>query len=180
MDKKTILKISAIIIVSFGVGFFGGMEYKAYQIRSGLKEAIGEISEIFTSETQQEKKKGEILPNKLKEKIDAELVDKGFIASDYDDYITINLRFENKTDKDINGIHGEIIFYDIFDNEIYQSGISYDDGIVKGDSAVWKGQIKYNQFRDDHKKLRNTELENLKYEWLPDTIIYQDGSKETE
>jgi len=180
MDKKTILKISAVIIVSFGVGFLGGMEYKIYQIRSGLKESIKEISEVFTGETQQKKEKVKILPNRLKEKVGVEVVNKGFRTSDYDDYITIKLRFTNRTDKDIKGVKGIIIFYDIFDEEIYKIGISYDDGIAKRDSAVWNGEIDYNQFKDDHKELRATELESLKYEWLPDTIIYQDGSKETE
>jgi len=145
------------------------------------------FTDFFGGEETEQKtnKQGIVLPNRLKEKVDVELVDKDFISSDwergiYDDYITMKLRFINKTNKDIKGVQGKVIFYDIFDNEIYRTKISYDEGIPKNESKVWSGQIEYNQFRDDHRKLRTTELENLKYEWLPDTIIYQDGSEETE
>jgi hypothetical protein len=36
-----------IIIVTLAVGFFAGMEYKAYQIRSAVQGAVDEISDIF-------------------------------------------------------------------------------------------------------------------------------------
>ena len=42
-------KISLIILVSLGVGFFAGMEYKAYQVRSALQDAASEISNIFNN-----------------------------------------------------------------------------------------------------------------------------------
>ena len=44
---------------------------------------------------------------------------------------------------------------------------------------MWKAGIDYNQFIDEDVKLKNTELENLKYKWEIYTIIYEDGSKET-
>jgi len=52
--NKTILKVLVAIIVSLSVGFFVGMEYKAYQVRRVLQEATKEISEVFTRESQQE------------------------------------------------------------------------------------------------------------------------------
>lgn len=145
------------------------------------KETIS-TSELIEKET---KRESTVLPNRLKEKVDVELIGKGFIPSDwqsgiYEDYITIKLRFINKTDKDIRGVQGEIVFYDIFDNEIRRVMISYDDGIPKNGSKIWNGYIVYDSFFEEDRKLRATEIENLKYEWLPDTIIYQDGSRETE
>ncbi|MBA7640706.1 hypothetical protein ES703_48377 [subsurface metagenome] len=169
-----------ILLIGIGVVIIGYILLTT--LGGGERPKITETPESspMASETKQE-----VSPNELKEKVDVELIGKGFISSDwergiYDDYITMKLRFINKTDKDIKGVQGKIIFYDIFDNEIDRTDISYDKGIPKNESKIWDGQIKYNQFRESDKKLRATEFESLKYEWLPDTIIYQDGSKETE
>lgn len=53
MDKKTILKISAVVIICLAVGFFAGMEYKAYQVRKVLQEAVKEMPDIFDRPNQQ-------------------------------------------------------------------------------------------------------------------------------
>ncbi|NQU99559.1 MAG: hypothetical protein HQ538_02375 [Parcubacteria group bacterium] len=144
------------------------------------------FTEVFSNDGnigQDSKKEGMAFINKLREKIDVEVIDKGFISSDwergiYEDQITIKLKFINKTNKDINGVQGKIIFYDIFNDEIHRIKISYDKSILANESEIWGAAIEYNQFRDDDKKLKTTELENLKYEWMPEEIIYQDGTKE--
>jgi len=51
--KKTILQILIIVVVCLVIGFFVGMEYKAYQVRSILEEATEELSDIFTEPNQQ-------------------------------------------------------------------------------------------------------------------------------
>jgi hypothetical protein len=43
MNKKFII----FVLVSLVLGFFAGMEYKAYQIRSALKDLGNEISNVF-------------------------------------------------------------------------------------------------------------------------------------
>lgn len=53
MNKITLVKTPIIIILSLAIGFLAGMEYKAYQVRSALKETAKEISEVFTGETKQ-------------------------------------------------------------------------------------------------------------------------------
>ncbi|MDD5688650.1 MAG: hypothetical protein PHQ76_00010 [Caldisericia bacterium] len=116
----------------------------------------------------------------MAEKISVELIQKSYVKGDFEDFITIKFRLTNKTEKDIKGIKGTIIFYDIFDSEIYRTTLSYDEGISKNSSEVWTGSIAYNQFMEEHQKLKNTELENLKLKWEPSVIIYQDGSKEPE
>jgi len=72
-----------------------------------------------------------------------------------------------------------LTFYDIFDNKISATKISYDKGIPANGSKVWKSGMDYNQFMDEDVKLKNTELKDLKYKWEVSTIIYADGSKET-
>lgn len=49
MFFKTPIGKSLIILIMLAVGFFAGMEYKAYQIRSAIDKAEKEISGLFTS-----------------------------------------------------------------------------------------------------------------------------------
>ena len=109
--------------------------------------------------------------------IKAVLLDKGFIESDwrsgiYEDYITFKVEFTNNTDKDIRGFKGAFTFYDIFEEKIQDIMISYDKGIKAKETKIWKGELEYNQFIDSHKKLKNTDLENLQYKWETEQIIY--------
>jgi len=113
------------------------------------------------------------------QKVGLEITAKDFKQIDYRDYITMTFKFINNTDKDIKGVEGTITFYDIFDNKISETGLGYDEGIPANESSVWKSGMNYNEFMEENVKLKNTELENLKYKWEVKTIIYSDGTKET-
>ena len=118
-------------------------------------------------------------------KVSLEILKKGFNESDfssgnyYPEQITMELKFTNETDKDIKGVEGMLTLYDIFDNKISSTSVGYDKSIPAHQSKIWKSGTDYNQFMDEDVKLKNTELENLKYKWEVTTIIYTDGSKET-
>jgi hypothetical protein len=107
--------------------------------------------------------------------------DKGFQASDYtegvyDDYITIELAYENHTTKDIRGFKGIVVFNDLFGDEIEKLQLKEDRIVKAGQTLKVAKTIDYNQFKDDDKKLRSTTLENMKIEWVPDTIMFTDGT----
>jgi len=72
-----------------------------------------------------------------------------------------------------------LLFTTFFDNKILATKISYDEGISANGSKIWKVGRDYNQFMDEDIKLKNKELQNLKYKWEVNTIVYEDGSKET-
>lgn len=97
-------------------------------------------------------------------------------SQEYEDTITITFVFENKGNKDIKAFKGEAVFKDAFGELIKKSNLTYDEGIKAGQKMNWNGSMKYNQFMDDHKKFRDTELENMKFEWRPKAIIFTDGS----
>jgi hypothetical protein len=117
-------------------------------------------------------------------KVSVEITNKGFheadwTSKDYDNVITMDVRFTNHTDKDIRGVEGALTFYDIFDNKILSINVTYDEGIPAHSSKVWNAGKRYNQFIDMDVKLKNTELQNLKYKWQMQTVVYDDGTKET-
>lgn len=112
----------------------------------------------------------------LREAITLTVYDKGFIEGRFEDQITIKIAYENTSDKDIRAFTGVTRFLDLFGREIFKSNITIDDPIAVGSKETWSGGIDYNQFMDTHQKLRNTDLEDMRVEWLPATILFSDGT----
>lgn len=111
--------------------------------------------------------------------VTVEILQKGFTEELFQNQIILDIKFNNKTDKDIAGVEGTLSFYDIFENEIMSKYMGYDGGIKANESAVWKAGLDYNQFIDEDVKLKNTELKNLNYRWKLTTIVYSDGTKQS-
>ena len=101
---------------------------------------------------------------------------KGYTEIDYQDYITYGFAIQNKSEQDIRAVKGEIMFTDLFDDEIKTLSFTYDQPIRAGASANWNATTDYNQFRDEDVRLRNKNLEDLKIVWKPIKVIFQDGS----
>jgi hypothetical protein len=166
---KVILAILILII-----GFLGGMEYKAYQIRRAIGDAFstsfGEEKSTVTN------KKNE--SNNLSKQVDLNVLEKKFSEVDFMEYIVFKFEFINSTEKDIEGVKGNIVFKDLFGDQIQKVSLSYDEGIKAGESVFYKASIDYNKYISDDVKLEQTELSKLKYDWNIETIIYTDGTQE--
>ncbi len=175
-----ILSLVAVITLAIIIGSISSAQQSA-QITKEKEELSNSlqqsgINQTDTTETEQIKTENK--------KVTIEIMSKNFheadyMSGDYQDQITMDLKFTNTTDKEIRGVEGVLTFYDIFDNKISATKVSYDKGIPANESKVWKSGTNYNQFMDEDIKLRNTELKDLKYKWEVSTIIYTDGSKET-
>lgn len=182
MNYKNILqnkkvRLAVIMFVVLVIGFFLGMEYKKYQIRSAIGDAL---SGMFTEDTEKpkiEEKKPQVV-NDLTKKVTLEITKKGFIEGDFSDYNTFTLKLTNNTDKDIEGIKGFIVMNDLFGDQITGITLTYDKGILAGESKLYNASVDYNQFMDKDIKLKQTPLEKIKYEWSVQSIIYTDGSQE--
>ncbi len=114
----------------------------------------------------------------INDKVTFEITKKDFSKINYQDFITMEVKLTNKTDKDIRGVAGTVTYYDIFDKEIKRMDASYDKGLPKNSEKIWNATVDFNQFMANDLKLKDTELKNLKYTWSIDTIIYEDGTKE--
>lgn len=149
-----------ILLTSLG-GVFGGGKLKESKIPTPLK---------IEQEQQQQTKAPEIK---------ATILSKKFVEADYmngivDDYIGLKVEFINNTEKDMKGFKGSFGLFDIFGEKIQDVNVSYDEGIKANETKTWNGTLKYNPFIDSHVKLRTTDLENLKYEWNIEKIIYSE------
>jgi len=93
------------------------------------------------------------------------LFDKNFAEYNYQEYITYKFAFENKTDKDIKAFTGKIVFNDLFDKEISDLNLTYDDGVPANSTKNWNAQTDFNQFMDKDVTLKNKDVEDLKVQW---------------
>ncbi|SDF80107.1 MULTISPECIES: hypothetical protein [unclassified Duganella] len=100
-------------------------------------------------------------------------------AGQYGDRQEFKLGIENKGAKPILGVKGTVHFYDIFDKEQGRVGFSFDDGIEVGESKIWEGSRDYNQFMEAHKSLANLEEGKYHTKFVPEAIIFKDGTKIT-
>lgn len=113
---------------------------------------------------------------KLGSALTVSLFEKGFEKYNYQEYITYKFAFENKTDKNIKAFTGTIIFNDLFDKEINNLNLTYDNGVSANSIKNWNAQTDFNQFVDNDVALKNKDVENLKVKWIPSKIIFEDGS----
>jgi len=127
------------------------------------------------------KAKADALTAQLRNAISLTVFDKGFqpsapLSGRYEDYITIKCAYENKSDKDIRAFRGHVQFTDLFGKEIYTTNMTISDPLKAGQRATWEGVIKYNQFISEQQELRNANLADMKIVWLPDGVLFADGT----
>jgi len=131
---------------------------------------------------EEEKHKKMKIVAELSQHIAVAPIEKVFYKADfqnriYHDVIEVVFIFENKGSRDIKAFKGEAIFKDAFGEAIKTSNLVYDGGIKAGQRKKWYGDIRYNRFMNDQVRFKNTELENMKFEWRPEAIIFSDGSR---
>jgi hypothetical protein len=113
-----------------------------------------------------------------------ELVDKTFSPAnlsqdEYRDRILFVFAIANRSDKDIEGIKGTVIFDDMFGDRVYDNTISFARSLPAGQAITWTAAVYYNQFFDQMVKLRYAPPEKLKFTFLPKIVIFADGSQVT-
>jgi len=154
-----------------------------------VRQAINAQREFLEKQKQEEAKAEE-----LKKKVEAErkakqeefakllsavLVRKKNVDGDYGQmFVTVEMAFENKTDKDMQGVKGVLKLADIFGDTISNVHFSYDQGVPAGKTSTYHGQIEINKFSDRDMKLWNTDSDKLKTAFEISTIIYKDGTKQ--
>jgi len=128
------------------------------------------------------KAKADAMAAELRKSIDLTVFDKRFIPSDamsgrYQDQLTITCVYQNNSTKDIRAFRGKVEFTDLFGSEIYTTGLTISDPVAAGQKGTWHGVIEYNQFHGPHRQLRNAELKDMKINWIPESVIFADGSQ---
>ena len=86
---------------------------------------------------------------------------------------------KNNSAQDIAGVKGIMQFHDMFDARIENIELSLDQAITAHSERTITGKgIEVNQFKDDDKKLAATDLAKMKVTFVPEMIVFKDGSSE--
>ncbi len=153
--------------MTYGEILADGKAYKAEQERL---EAEREAAKQRALAAEAERMK------RLTESVIVSCVKKGYQESDYREYITYVFAIENLTDKEVIGVKGDLVFNDIFEEEIKVIGFSYDKAVPAGTIKRWEATTDYNMFSNSDQKLKDKPLDKLKVIWKPEKIIFADGS----
>lgn len=175
--KRIIVCVAAALVI----GYFAGREHIKYEIGEAFRGAAKNFSGVFSGSNETPRKPSEPLKPNAKttpreEPVSAALTKKGFFNGKYgQDAVTFDVRFENKTDKDIRGFNGVIIITDILDNVIKRLNVSITDPISAKASITWSGSMDYNQFIDSDRALRNAEFSDILASFKTTKVLFQDG-----
>jgi hypothetical protein len=120
----------------------------------------------------------------IQEAVTVTLLKKRRLESDWQsgrisDQLRFSLGFENKTDKPIVGVSGSMKFVDIFDKEVAESGFKMTDTIPPHGTITWNGVKDHNQFMDSDRALWNLEEGKYTATFVPEMIVFEDGTKLT-
>ena len=182
MTNRT--KMIAACVVCLAIGYFAGREHVKYQMRTAMQDAVKEfqtgLSAAFGGGEPQEKREEPKTPV-TEQPIVAVLVKKGFSPKDiyngkFDEEVTITVSFDNKTGKEIRAFDGVLEFTDLLDNRIIGSRVEINESIAPGSALSWEGALDYNQFMNDHERLRSEPKENLKVVFHTGKILFADGT----
>lgn len=110
---------------------------------------------------------------KLYETADVTVVEKGFYSEDHEWYVSFGFAVDNKVDKNIEVIEGNIVFSDLQDNEIKRISFDCDKPVAGHETINWTESVVYNKFIDSDVILKDKELKDLKVTWIPKKIVFE-------
>ncbi|MFY9328477.1 MAG: hypothetical protein WAO76_10725 [Georgfuchsia sp.] len=104
---------------------------------------------------------------------------KNFDIGRYSEYQEFRIGVQNKSEKAVVGVAGEIKFIDVFDKEVGATNFRISENIEPGRSVTWTGGRDYNQFLDMHRAVWNLEEGKYTTKFVPSMVVFKDGTKLT-
>lgn len=91
------------------------------------------------------------------------------------EFISLDFKIKNLSDKDIAGIKTSIKFLDAFGDEIITLNFKFDDTIASQNEYLTEGiGLGYNQFIDEHIKFKDADFSKMSIEYKIQQIVYTD------
>lgn len=124
------------------------------------------------------------IPPELKQEskvVTIELIYKGFEqanlkAREFAGQLKFVLEFKNISDRDIRAFDGNVVFADIFDNQVLSMKLDANTPVPANKIYIWNGSLSYNQFLDSHVQLQSLDMQNIKTYFVLRKVWYADGS----
>lgn len=104
-------------------------------------------------------------------------VPEDYSAGQYSANVVFSFEYENTGETDIRAVTGVVYFMDLFRRPIKHVTLTHDDILRSGQIAVDSGKsLEINQFSDEDQWLAVTPRENIVFEFVPQAIIFTDGT----
>jgi hypothetical protein len=102
-------------------------------------------------------------------------LDRDYSAGRFQPTLEIDVAFQNTTDRDITAIRGVFLFADSFNAPIKQVSLTFEDGVRAGDTVVWHGSMRINEFVREDVRLWS-DATSLRATWEPTGVLFSDGA----
>lgn len=126
----------------------------------------------------------EVIPQK-QYRVKVEVTDKislapSYSANRYIERVNFNFILENFTEKDVKGLKGTLMIYDMFGNFKISVGCNFTGKIIKvGKTAKFSNMgMDISRFDDEEWWLYNEAYEDLVFEYQIERIVFTDGTTE--
>jgi len=169
-DEELDILGSYIVGAKMGEKDLDGMTYS--EILKKAKDIKAEQKALAEKIEKEEESKRQ----KFSQAVNFSLYNIGYAKADYDDYLTYDVAFENKSGKDIKAIKGNLRITDLFDKKIKEFNVVFDEGIIAGETKKTSYTTDYNQFMDEDKEMKSKTIKEVKFIWTPEKIIFTDGT----
>ena len=102
---------------------------------------------------------------------------KNQVQEDERRFVALDIAYESKTGKPIQGVQGILRFSDIYGNAIIDVSRSYDHEISPKQTAIDREVcVSINQLNESEVNLWNTDFDKLRYTFEAHTITFKDGT----
>jgi hypothetical protein len=97
-------------------------------------------------------------------------------AGNYQSALLLDLTITNQASKAIRAFDGILTITDLLDNDIFSAKLAINQSLGIASSLKWAASIDYNQFKSEHRELRNQDQSNLKTKFVIRKVLFADGS----
>lgn len=133
----------------------------------------------YLDEIKAEREKKEKILAELKGAVSVEILEHSKeqgtgLMAEYDVKMPVKIKVKNTSKKNIQGITGRIELIDMFNEKVETLGFELTSGLNVGEEKT--DTYYYDISFGDLKKMEETAFSKLKFVWVPEKIIFQDGS----
>lgn len=141
-----------------------------------VQKQANEILAIREKENQQKRENELMLITEMNKYISIIYLSKEKIDQSYKNYLKVNFKLENISDKNISGVKFEVIYKNIFGDEIHKSEYNCEETVNKNSSRNYSHAY-YTILNDATDKVIATAPDKLTVEITPKVIVFEDKTK---
>jgi hypothetical protein len=87
--------------------------------------------------------------------------------------------FTSNLDNPVRAFTGVVVLQDLFERDIIRVTVTVEEPLQPGGTVTYEDGVEFNQFMDSHQRLRNIPQSDLITIFELETVIFQDGTRES-